>query len=244
MVVEVGYNTWAHLPPRLPGKGQPAPRPAPPTAPLCIQALCGPLGSALLIPVRFRCCRDLQQPSPSPHLCKQAHVSQQCPFCLRNPNQPHKTQKKTPGKQKKYPKKPNPRNTFWTKYLEDTSGIDGMLRAATGTAGRAGREVWGRCVTFCCRVLSRDSTFICSLRSPACSAALSALALVRTWAISSLALGGMDRGGLGKVWVQAGAPGHGLRPCSNGTARLCLPGSNRGGVPVWKLDETGLIQLI
>lgn len=53
----------------------------------------------------------------------------------------------------------------------------------------------GGSVTFCCRALSRDSTFICSLRSPACSAALSALAFVRTWAISSLALGGVGEKG-------------------------------------------------
>lgn len=42
--------------------------------------------------------------------------------------------------------------------------------------------------TFCWRALSKDSTFICSFRSPAWRAALSALAFVRTWAISSLAL--------------------------------------------------------
>lgn len=56
-------------------------------------------------------------------------------------------------------------------------------------------------VTFCCRALSRDSTFICSLRSPACSAALSALAFVRTWAISSLALGGFGEKGAVVTWL-------------------------------------------
>lgn len=38
----------------------------------------------------------------------------------------------------------------------------------------------GAAFTFCCRALSRDSTFICSLRRPAWRAALSALAFVRT----------------------------------------------------------------
>ena len=42
--------------------------------------------------------------------------------------------------------------------------------------------------TFCSRLLSKDWILICSLRRLACRAAVSDLALFRTWAISSFAL--------------------------------------------------------
>ena len=113
----------------------------------------------------------------------------------------HKTETKQANK--KIPQKPEPQNnSFWAKNLTDTSSTNRMLRAGkcksrAKPARLTGRRQ-GRSVTFCWRALSRDSTFICSLRSPACSAALSALAFVRTWAISSLALrGGLERRGRG-----------------------------------------------
>lgn len=94
-------------------------------------------------------------------------------------------------------------------------------------------------LTFCCRALSRDSTLICSLRSPACSAALSALAFVRTWAISSLALRWGTRG----QWSRLGAAGHNVRARGVGSARLLLVWVlQRWFSPAENLGETGLIR--